>query len=225
MWSLVRPYGLIGFCGHRTAEGASDEQIELLYGIHPDHWGEGLVAEAARAVLRYGFETCQMGRVVAATDTPNQQAVRVLQKLGMVFEARRQFHGLDLHNEIVGQIDLYTITEACSVNLSDRIQRYRFLMDQEGNRLIVTQTVYRKIEPEESKDGAAHVLAADPQDGHGPRQIHDADGLDRDVNRQILQYWNVLGADHLAKGYSLHAYHLAVKTLELRRRKCPAPGP
>ncbi len=87
--------GLIGFCGHRTAEDADDEQIELLYGIHPDHWGEGLVAEAARAVLRHGFESCRMDRVVAATDTPNQQAVRVLQKLGMVFEARRQFHGLD----------------------------------------------------------------------------------------------------------------------------------
>lgn len=85
---------LIGFCGYREAAENTD-QIELLYGIHPDHWGEGLVAEAARAVLRHGFETCQMNRVVAATDTPNQQAVRVLQKLGMVFDARRQFHGLD----------------------------------------------------------------------------------------------------------------------------------
>ena len=85
---------LIGFCGYRLNPDDVG-QIELLYGIHPNHWGEGLVAEAARAVLRHGFETCQMERVVAATDTPNQQAVRVLQKLGMVFEARRQFHGLD----------------------------------------------------------------------------------------------------------------------------------
>jgi RimJ/RimL family protein N-acetyltransferase len=89
---IERP-GLIGFCGHRRSADAL--QIELLYGIHPRHWGEGLVAEAARAVLRHGFDTCSMPRVVAATDTPNQQAVRVLQKLGMVFEARREFHGLD----------------------------------------------------------------------------------------------------------------------------------
>ena len=85
--------GLVGFCGHRTSDDGS--QIELLYGIHPSHWGEGLVAEAAKAVLRHGFERCEIPRVVAATDTPNQQAVRVLQKLGMVFECRRQFHGLD----------------------------------------------------------------------------------------------------------------------------------
>lgn len=85
--------GLVGFCGYRQADDPA--HIELLYGIHPRHWGEGLVAEAARAVLRHGFEACRIDRVVAATDTPNQQAVRVLQKLGMVFEARREFHGLD----------------------------------------------------------------------------------------------------------------------------------
>lgn len=84
---------LIGFCGHRRAE-ASD-QIELLYGIHPRHWGEGLVAEAAREVLRFGFEACDFDQVIAATDTPNQQSVRVLQKLGMTFACRREFHDLD----------------------------------------------------------------------------------------------------------------------------------
>jgi ribosomal-protein-alanine N-acetyltransferase len=84
---------LIGFCGHRRAQ-ASD-QIELLYGIHPTYWGEGLVAEAAREVLRFGFESCAFERVIAATDTPNQQSVRVLQKLGMTFDCRREFHGLD----------------------------------------------------------------------------------------------------------------------------------
>jgi ribosomal-protein-alanine N-acetyltransferase len=85
---------LIGFCGHRRAEDVQG-QVELLYGIHPTYWGEGLVAEAAREVLRFGFESCDFERVIAATDTPNQQSVRVLQKLGMTFECRREFHGLD----------------------------------------------------------------------------------------------------------------------------------
>ncbi|HET6472915.1 MAG TPA: GNAT family N-acetyltransferase [Pseudomonadales bacterium] len=84
---------LIGFCGHRRAE--SGAEIELLYGIHPMYWGEGLVAEAAQEVLKFGFESCAFDRVIAATDTPNQQSVRVLQKLGMTFDCRREFHGLD----------------------------------------------------------------------------------------------------------------------------------
>src|SRR5512139_1946607 len=34
-----REGGLIGSCGHRRDEDA-EGQIELLYGIHPTHWGE-----------------------------------------------------------------------------------------------------------------------------------------------------------------------------------------
>ncbi len=84
---------IVGFCGFRMFEDG--DQIELLYGILPDYWGEGFVTEAALAVLRFGFHECGMERVIAATDTPNQRAVRVLQRLGMSFEERRVWRGLD----------------------------------------------------------------------------------------------------------------------------------
>ena len=86
------PGKLVGFCGHRRLE---DGSVELLYGILPAFWGEGLVTEAAREVLRHGFEQCGFDRVVGATDTPNQRSVRVMQRIGMVFEARRPYRGLD----------------------------------------------------------------------------------------------------------------------------------
>jgi [ribosomal protein S5]-alanine N-acetyltransferase len=86
------PGALIGFCGLRRME---DGEVELLYGILPRYWGEGLVGEAAREVLRHGFTACGLTRILGVTDTPNQRSVRVLQRLGMVFEARRQHKGLD----------------------------------------------------------------------------------------------------------------------------------
>lgn len=82
-----------GFCGHRQFEGGED--MELVFGLDPQVWGFGLGAEAAREVLRHGFEDCDIPRVIAATDTPNQRSVRVLQKLGMSFRERREWHGLD----------------------------------------------------------------------------------------------------------------------------------
>ena len=85
---------LIGFCGHRRAEDAK-VRSNCCTAFTRRYWGEGLVAEAAHEVLRFGFESCEFDRVIAATDTPNQQSVRVLQKLGMTFECRREFHGLD----------------------------------------------------------------------------------------------------------------------------------
>jgi len=88
---------IVGFCGFRHFQrGEEDgEDIELLYGILPDYWGEGFVTEAALAVLRHGFDACGMRRVIASTDTPNQRSVRVLQRLGLFFEKRRERHGLD----------------------------------------------------------------------------------------------------------------------------------
>lgn len=90
---LDAPGEVTGFCGYRKFE--ETDQPELLYGILPEFWGQGFVTEAAKAVLRYGFERCEMGSVIAATDTPNQASVRVLQRLGMFFHERREYHGLD----------------------------------------------------------------------------------------------------------------------------------
>ena len=84
---------LIGFCGHRRFEDG--ESVELLYGILPGFQGAGLVTEAATEVLRHGFLDCGFDRVIAATDTPNQKSVNVMQRLGMVFDGRREWHGLD----------------------------------------------------------------------------------------------------------------------------------
>jgi ribosomal-protein-alanine N-acetyltransferase len=88
-----QPSELVGFCGLRHM--AESDDIELLYGILPRLWGEGIVSEAARCVLRHGFEACGLERIMGATDTPNQRSVRVMQRLGMVFEERREYKGLD----------------------------------------------------------------------------------------------------------------------------------
>jgi ribosomal-protein-alanine N-acetyltransferase len=80
---------LIGFCGFRFVAGTPE--IELLYGLAADCWGQGLATEAARAVLRFGFEERRLSRITASADRPNAASVRVLEKLGMCFErcARR----------------------------------------------------------------------------------------------------------------------------------------
>ncbi len=84
---------LIGFCGFRFLD--ETPEIELLYGLAPAYWGRGLATEAARAMLRFGFEALGFARVVAITDFANRASVAVMQRLGMQFETRFQHHGLD----------------------------------------------------------------------------------------------------------------------------------
>ena len=57
--------------------------VELLYGLEPQYWGQGLVTEASRCVLRYAFETLGLERVVAGADAPNRRSFAVLDRLGM----------------------------------------------------------------------------------------------------------------------------------------------
>ena len=50
MWSVLlrgRP-SLAGFCGFRFIEDTRD--VELLYGLYPQYWGQGLATETARTV-------------------------------------------------------------------------------------------------------------------------------------------------------------------------------
>jgi [ribosomal protein S5]-alanine N-acetyltransferase len=54
--SLLPDARIIGFCGLRRFGDSTD--VELLYGLYPQYWHQGLAAEASRAVLRYGFERC-----------------------------------------------------------------------------------------------------------------------------------------------------------------------
>lgn len=84
---------LVGFCGLRT-EGIGTEP-ELLFGLHPEYWRQGLVREAGRAVLDYAFGRLRLPRIVAATDVPNERSARTLASLGMTLERRGDHHGLD----------------------------------------------------------------------------------------------------------------------------------
>ncbi len=59
------------------------EHAELGYWIGVPYWGEGYCTEAARAVVRYAFETRGLHRVYAHVMKGNPASGRVLEKIGM----------------------------------------------------------------------------------------------------------------------------------------------
>jgi RimJ/RimL family protein N-acetyltransferase len=56
------------------------------YCLNETAWGQGYATEAARALLRWGFDTLDLNRVQAEADTRNAASARVLEKLGFVRE-------------------------------------------------------------------------------------------------------------------------------------------
>lgn len=78
---------LIGWCGLGPLDFDVSE-IEIYYGLAPSHWGLGLTTEAAKALLRYGFETIGLSRITALVKPENVASQRVIEKLGLIYEKR-----------------------------------------------------------------------------------------------------------------------------------------
>ncbi|HXF38560.1 MAG TPA: GNAT family N-acetyltransferase [Blastocatellia bacterium] len=84
---------LIGFCGYRFFH--DPPQLQLLYGFHPDYWSKGFATEAARAMIRFGFERAGLDFVIASADAPNLASLAVMERAGMSFDRRETVNEMD----------------------------------------------------------------------------------------------------------------------------------
>ncbi|GAA0615127.1 GNAT family N-acetyltransferase [Kribbella sandramycini] len=64
---------------------------EIGYALHPGYQGKGLASEAARAMLRIGFEELGLHRITAVVDDRNTASWQLLERIGM----RREAHHLE----------------------------------------------------------------------------------------------------------------------------------
>ena len=87
VWAVLhnQTNNLVGHCGLVHVLD-SPEDVELVYAVRQDLWGQGLATEAARASLQYGFETAKLEEILAFAYPPNKASERVMQKLGMYDE-------------------------------------------------------------------------------------------------------------------------------------------
>lgn len=76
----------------------TDRQGEIGFALHSAYQGKGLAAEAAREMLRVGFEELGLHRIVAILDDRNVASARLLERLGMRREAHF-IHALQFKGE------------------------------------------------------------------------------------------------------------------------------
>jgi RimJ/RimL family protein N-acetyltransferase len=77
---------VVGDCGLHW-DDSEHRQGEIGFIVHPGHQGQGYATEAAREVLRIGFEDVRLHRVVGRLEARNTASAQVLEKLGMRREA------------------------------------------------------------------------------------------------------------------------------------------
>jgi RimJ/RimL family protein N-acetyltransferase len=84
----ARTDALLGDIGLHVSE--SGEEAELGITLAPDAQGRGLAEEAARALIAGLESDTPVRRLVGITDARNAPSARLLERLGMTFEAEEQ---------------------------------------------------------------------------------------------------------------------------------------
>jgi RimJ/RimL family protein N-acetyltransferase len=99
---------LIGGVGLRV-QNTVQREGDIGYVLRRDFWGQGLVAEAARSLLEFGFGVLGLHRIYATADARNLQSMRVMEKLGMRHEGtlRKNLYLRDAYRDTV----LFSILE------------------------------------------------------------------------------------------------------------------
>src|SRR5829696_4024847 len=87
-WGVVLKDGgaFVGTCGVDVNYAPEHARAELGYVLSRDHWGRGLMTEAVRAVISFGFGRMELNRIQARCIAENTASARVMEKAGMTYE-------------------------------------------------------------------------------------------------------------------------------------------
>jgi ribosomal-protein-alanine N-acetyltransferase len=105
-WGITLKQGdgqVIGMCGYNYWHRV-DQRASVGYDLARAAWGQGIMTEALRAVVAFGFAQMKLHRVEADAEARNRASLRVLEKVGFqregvqrdYFYADGAFHDLIL---------------------------------------------------------------------------------------------------------------------------------
>lgn len=86
-----------------------DRQGEIGYSLNPEFGGHGYATEAARTMLKLGFEDLGLHRIIAQCDPRNEPSWRLMERLGMRREAH--FRQNEIFKGEWGGLFVYAILE------------------------------------------------------------------------------------------------------------------
>lgn len=93
--------GFTGLAEFLTADAegvmaSAEPRVEIGWRLARRFWGKGLATEAARAALKFGFETLALPEIISITAAINHRSMAVMSRLGM----QRDFGADFLHRKL-----------------------------------------------------------------------------------------------------------------------------
>lgn len=67
-------------------------RAELSYALHRAYWGQGLMTEAVREAVNYGWSELKLHRLGATVLPDNAASIRILRSVGMQYEGKHKHY-------------------------------------------------------------------------------------------------------------------------------------
>ena len=105
-----KPIGCVGL--HRNDIAEDDDEYELGYWLGTEFWGQGIIPEASRELLRHAFCDLGMKRIWCGHYDGNFKSRRVMEKLGFKYHHKTEGIEVSLLGEIrTGHVLLLTLED------------------------------------------------------------------------------------------------------------------
>jgi RimJ/RimL family protein N-acetyltransferase len=96
--------------------------VEIGWRLAYEYWGKGYATEAARGVLEVGFDRLKLPEIVSFTATINRRSYTLMERLGMIHQAKTFEHPLVPAGHILREHVLYRLSrEEWQSDRQDRI--------------------------------------------------------------------------------------------------------
>ena len=76
----------IGRAGLRRVDIEGNSEIEIAYSLISSYWGRGLATEMAGAIVDVALNRLNLREIVAFTQPDNYASIRVMEKIGFIYE-------------------------------------------------------------------------------------------------------------------------------------------
>lgn len=88
IFAIIKNDHAIGSIGIHLQQDILCKNAELGYWLSESYWGQGIITQAVRQMVDYGFDTFDIQRIFARPFGRNLGSQRVLEKAGFQLEAR-----------------------------------------------------------------------------------------------------------------------------------------
>ena len=105
LWAVIhKPDGkFIGRCGLLPWTIEGQPEVEVAYMIGRRYWRRGFASEGARALVRHGFETLGLDRLISLIDPLNEASKRTALSAGLTFERAIVFDDMPFEVFAIGR--------------------------------------------------------------------------------------------------------------------------